>query len=205
MTSSRLEAFTDGVMAVAITIMVLALQLPDDASFSALLHTTGPMFLTYLLSFIYIGIYWNNHHHMMKLADHITGMTLWANLHLLFWLSLIPFSTAWMDDTHLAPTPIVVYGVNLLGAAIAYFALQSTIIRGQGESSRLRRAIGKDVKGKVSLVLYLTGIGLGLLTSVSHGTTRWPAVACFVVVALLWLIPDVRMEREIIHAESAEG
>lgn len=205
MAPGRLAAFTDGVLAVILTIMVLAIRLPESASLAALIHTTGPALLTYLLSFVYIGIYWNNHHHMLMLADSITGSTLWANLHLLFWLSLVPFSTAWIDDTTFAQTPVVIYGINLLCAALAYSILQATIIRGLGEASRLQRAIGQDAKGKISAALYLAGIGLGLLAGVTDGVSRWLALGCYVAVALIWLIPDVRLEQEIARAGPSSG
>jgi len=186
MRTSRLEAFSDGVLAIIITIMVLELKVPDGARLADLGQSaTG--FLTYLLSFVYIGIYWNNHHHMFHVVDRIDGAVLWANLHLLFWLSLYPFTTAWMDDTNLARTPLVVYGVNLLAAAIAYYVLQLSIFRTAG-GAVLREALGRDLKGKTSPAIYIAGILLAFVST-------WLAVACFVAVAVMWLVPDRRVER----------
>ena len=187
MRTSRLEAFTDGVLAIIITIMVLELRVPDGATLAAL-GEFAHGFLTYLLSFVYIGIYWNNHHHMFHIVDHVNGLVLWANLHLLFWLSLFPFTTAWLDQTGLARTPTVLYGANLLLAAIAYYLLVQAIFLHEGAESRLRRAIGSDLKGKVSPVLYITGIGLAFVNT-------WLAIAVFSVVAVIWLVPDRRVER----------
>jgi uncharacterized membrane protein len=186
MRTSRLEAFSDGVLAIIITIMVLELHVPEGAHLEDLADSaTG--FLTYLLSFIYIGIYWNNHHHMFQLVRRIDGAVLWANLHLLFWLSLYPFTTAWMDETDLATTPLVVYGVNLLAAAIAYFLLVHAIFRAEGPDGLLREAIGRDLKGKVSPLIYLAGI----LTAALVG---WPALFFYAAVAAIWLVPDRRLE-----------
>ena len=196
MQTSRLEAFSDGVLAIIITIMVLELRIPEDATLTALRESTGTGFLTYLLSFVYVGIYWNNHHHMFQLTERITGGVLWANLHLLFWLSLYPFTTAWMDESDFARTPVVVYGVNLLAAAVAYYVLQATIIRGQEANAPLARAIGHDLKGKLSPLLYLCGIGCGLLSAESRAFT-WLAMAIFVAVAVMWLVPDRRIERSV--------
>jgi uncharacterized membrane protein len=190
MTTSRLEAFSDGVLAIIITIMVLELKTPEGHTLAALRETTGTQLLTYLLSFVYIGIYWNNHHHMFQLVDRISGGVLWANLHLLFWLSLYPFTTAWMDESDFARTPVVVYGVNLLGAAIAYYVLQLLIFRAEGPESKLHAAVGNDLKGKLSPVLYLLGIALAFVSPVM-------AMVPFVVVALIWLVPDSRVERAI--------
>jgi len=189
MRSSRLEAFSDGVLAIIITVMVLGLAAPDGETFAALWQTTGLGLLTYLLSFIYIGIYWNNHHHLFQLHPHVNGSVLWANLHVLFWLSLYPFTTAWLTETQVALAPTVVYGLNLLGAAIAYFILQSVIIRRPG-GDRLRAAIGKDVKGWLSPVLYVLGIGLAFVMP-------WLGIVPYVAVAVMWLIPDRRIERYI--------
>jgi uncharacterized membrane protein len=186
MTTNRLEAFSDGVLAVIITIMVLELERPEGADWSAL-HDSGLGFLTYLLSFVYVGIYWNNHHHMFQVAEHVDGLVLWANLHLLFWLSLFPFSTAWLDDTHVAKVPAVVYGLNLLAAAIAYYLLQLAILR-TPSGARLRAALGWDWKGKLSPVFYLAGIGLAYVEP-------WLAEVPYVLVALIWLVPDRRVER----------
>ncbi len=186
MRTSRLEAFSDGVLAIIITIMVLELHVPTEPTLHALGEsTTG--FLTYLLSFVYLGIYWNNHHHMFQVVEHVDGLVLWANLHLLFWLSLYPFTTAWMDETELARTPLVVYGVNLLAAAVAYYLLQLSILR-LPSGAPLRRALGRDLKGKSSPVIYIAGILLAFVNG-------WLAVACYVAVAVIWLVPDRRVER----------
>jgi len=189
MQKNRLEAFSDGVLAIIITIMVLEMKVPHEPSFAALL-STWPVFLSYVLSFIYVGIYWNNHHHMMHLADRVNGTVLWSNLHLLFWLSLLPFTTGWMGENEFAPITLMLYGVNLLCCAIAYFVLQSAIIRLQGAGSVLAHAIGTDLKGKISPVLYLLGIASAY---VSH----WLSGAFYVVTALMWLAPDRRVEKEL--------
>ena len=186
MRTSRLEAFSDGVLAIIITIMVLELHVPEGARLEDL-GDSATGFLTYLLSFVYIGIYWNNHHHMFQLVRKIDGTVLWANLHLLFWLSLFPFTTAWMDETELASTPLVVYGANLLAAAIAYFLLEHAIFRAEGPDGLLRQAIGRDVKGKVSPLIYVAGI----LTAAVAG---WPAMILYTIVAAMWLVPDRRLE-----------
>ena len=186
MPTSRLEAFSDGVLAIIITIMVLELNVPEEPTLAAL-GGTATGFLTYLLSFVYIGIYWNNHHHMLHVVEHVDGIVLWANLHLLFWLSLYPFTTAWVDETNLARTPLVVYGVNLLAASTAYYILQCLICRAPG-GNRLRQAIGRDLKGKVSPLIYVTGVLLAFVQP-------YLAVACYVAVAVMWLVPDRRMER----------
>ncbi|MGH3471158.1 MAG: TMEM175 family protein [Nocardioidaceae bacterium] len=197
MTSNRLEAFSDGVLAIIITVMVLELKVPQGNDLAALLHTSGTGLLTYLLSFVYIGIYWNNHHHMFLLTDRISGGVLWANLHLLFWLSLYPFTTAWMDDSHLARVPVVVYGVNLLGAGVAYYVLQALIVRNEGGASALREAIGRDVKGRLSPILYGAGIAWALLLGEDSRAGVWIAVFFYVCVAVMWLVPDRRIERVI--------
>lgn len=189
MEKGRLEAFSDGVFAILITILVLELKIPHGETWEAL-SPLAPIFLTYVLSFIYIGIYWNNHHHLLKSTHRINGKILWANMHLLFWLSLFPFSTGWMGENHFAPLPTAVYGIVLLAAAIAYYILQSLIIKEQGESSRLREAIGKDIKGKISPLFYLAAIGLAF---VNH----WISNALYLIVALMWLIPDRRIESKI--------
>ena len=197
MRTSRLEAFSDGVLAIIITIMVLELREPDGSNLAALWHTTGSSLLTYLLSFIYVGIYWTNHHHMFQVTQWVTGGVLWANLSLLFFLSLFPFTTKWMDTTGFAQTPVVVYGVNLLLAALAYYVLQSVIIRTQGRDSALRNAIGSDFKGKISPLLYIAGGVAALIGGAGTGLNRpgiWIAVACYVAAALLWVIPDRRIE-----------
>ena len=186
MPTSRLEAFSDGVLAIIITIMVLELNVPEEPTLAAL-GGTATGFLTYLLSFVYIGIYWNNHHHMFHVVEHVDGIVLWANLHLLFWLSLYPFTTAWVDETNLARTPLVVYGVNLLAASTAYYILQRLICRAPG-GNRLRQAIGRDLKGKVSPLIYVTGVLLAFVQP-------YLAVACYVAVAVIWLVPDRRVER----------
>jgi uncharacterized membrane protein len=189
MRTSRLEAFSDGVLAIIITIMVLELKVPHAVELSAL-KPVLPVLLSYVLSFIYLGIYWNNHHHLFQATEHVSGGILWANLHLLFWLSLFPFTTAWMGENHLAPIPTAIYGFVLLMAAIAYYILQSTIIAKQGRQSLLAHAIGSDWKGKLSPVLYLAAIPLAFVSS-------WIASGLYVFVALLWLIPDPRIEREL--------
>ena len=186
MRTGRLEAFSDGVLAILITIMVLELKVPHGADLEALRHI-WPILCAYVLSFIYIGIYWNNHHHMLHTCSHVTGGILWANLHLLFWLSLIPFGTAWMGEHRLSPLPSALYGVVLFASGVAYLILQNTIIANQGANSRLRALVGKDRKGKLSAVLYLVGIGLAFV----HALV---AQAVYVGVALIWLIPDRRIE-----------
>ncbi len=187
MERDRLAAFSDGVIAIIITIMVLELKVPHGADFSALAELL-PVFLSYVLSFIYVAIYWNNHHHMLHTAPHVTGSILWANTHLLFWLSLIPFSTAWMGENHFATLPTAFYGVILLCAAIAYYILQSVIVHSQGKHSVLARAIGNDIKGKMSPILYCTGIGASFIEP-------WIAHGLYALVAIIWLIPDKRIER----------
>ncbi len=187
MTKNRLEAFSDGVIAILITIMVLELKVPHGENFQALLPLT-PVFLSYALSFVYLAIYWNNHHHMLHTCDKVRGSILWANLHLLFWLSLIPFTTAWMGENHFATPPSVLYGVIMLMAGIAYWILQQSIIASQGPDSLLKRAIGGDWKGKSSIALYATAT---LMAFWSH----WVSQGIYVLVALLWLIPDRRIER----------
>jgi uncharacterized membrane protein len=198
MPTTRLEAFSDGVLAIVITIMVLDLKVPTGDDLAALRHSTGSGLLTYLISFVYVGIYWNNHHHMFQVTEQITSSTLWANLHLLFWLSLLPFTTAWVDTTGFARTPVTSYGVNLLAAGVAYVVLQQVIIRSQGPDSALRHAVGRDTKAKVSLLLYLAGIGVcGALGGVVAPAAIIVAMACFVVAPVLWLIPDRRITRVI--------
>jgi uncharacterized membrane protein len=189
MEKERLLAFSDGVIAIIITIMVLELKVPHDASLGALAAVIPP-FLSYVLSFTYVAIYWNNHHHMFQLVRHVDGAILWANMHLLFWLSLIPFATDWMGENHFAPVPMVVYGIALLMPALAYYVLQRTIIRRQGRDSTLARALGRDLKGKLSPVLYIAGTLLALADTRIAG-------AIYVSVALMWLVPDRRIERAI--------
>jgi len=187
MTSSRLEAFSDGVIAILITIMVLELKAPVGQGIAAL-RPLGPVFLAYVLSFIYVGIYWNNHHHLLHTSRTVSGPMLWANLHLLFWLSLVPFATAWMGENQFAAAPSAVYGFVLLMAALAYLLLQQTIIAAQGPDSLLQRALGRDWKGKLSPLVYLSAIPLAY---VSH----WSAQALYWLSALLWLVPDRRIEK----------
>ena len=188
MNKTRLEAFSDGVIAILITIMVLELRIPEGAADWEALQPIAPVFITYVLSFVVVGIYWNNHHHLVHAADRMTGAILWANLHLLFWLSLIPFATGWMGRNNFAPVPTAVYGVVLLAAAIAYTILERTIIAAQGARSRLKEAIGSDVKGWASLAMYAAAIPLAF-------TNRWIAYALYVGVVLLWFVPDRRIER----------
>ena len=187
MVKGRLEAFSDGVLAIIITIMVLEMKVPHSADLDAL-RPLLPVFSSYVLSFVYIGIYWNNHHHMLHAVQHVSGPILWANLHLLFWLSLFPFVTGWMGENHFAPVPAALYGFVLLMAGIAYTILQGAIIASQGEQSLLAKAVGSDLKGKLSIVLYAVAVPsafLGLRI----------AEALYVLVALMWLVPDRRIER----------
>jgi uncharacterized membrane protein len=188
MDTRRLEAFSDGVLAIIITIMVLELKVPHDASLAAV-YALWPVFLSYVLSFIYIGIYWNNHHHMLHVTRRVTGGVLWANLHLLFWLSLLPFSTGWMGENEFARWPTVAYGVNLLACALAYFLLERRIIAAEGPDGKLADAVGPDKKGKLSPLFYLAGILAAGLWQPLAG------MAFFVMVALVWLVPDTRIER----------
>ena len=189
MRKGRLEAFSDGVIAILITIMVLELKIPHGTDWQAL-RPLLPVFLTYVLSFVYLAIYWNNHHHMLHATDQINGKILWANMHLLFWLSLVPFTTGWMGENHLAPLPTAVYGAVLLAAALAYYLLQKTIIAQQGRKSMLRAAIGRDLKGKISPLFYLVAIPLAFLN-------QGISVTLYVIVALMWLIPDRRIESKL--------
>jgi uncharacterized membrane protein len=189
MSKGRLEAFSDGVIAILITIMVLELRVPHGAGWPAL-RPVVPAFLTYVLSFIFLGIYWNNHHHMFHAVDRINGRILWANLHLLFWLSLVPAVTAWVGENYREPVPAAVYGVVLLLAALAYTILLREILIEQGPESKLAIAVGKDVKGKISAGLYLAAIPLAFVS-------QWIADAIYVAVALIWLVPDRRIERKL--------
>ena len=189
MNKMRLETFSDGVLAIIITIMVLELKVPHGSDFKSL-QSIWPVFVSYILSFIYLAIYWNNHHHMLQTVKRINGSILWANLHLLFWLSLVPFVTGWMGENHFAPFPVAAYGIVLLMAAIAYFILQTSIIRRDGKDSLLARAIGRDIKGKISPILYVIAI-------LSTFFNAWIAGAIYIFVALIWLIPDKRIERVI--------
>jgi uncharacterized membrane protein len=189
MSKGRLEAFSDGVLAIIITIMVLELKVPHGATLNVLLPVL-PVLLTYALSYVFVGIYWNNHHHLLHATTRISGGVLWANLHLLFWLSLVPFVTGWMGDNHFEPLPVAVYGVVLLMAAIAYFILVRTIFAAEGPGSRLAALLGDDFKGKVSGVLYAVAIPLAFVQC-------WLALGIYVVVALIWLVPDRRIERQL--------
>jgi uncharacterized membrane protein len=186
MNKSRLEAFSDGVLAIIITIMVLELKVPHENNMAALQNLL-PVFMSYLLSFIYVG-YWNNHHHMLTAIKEVNGGILWANLHLLFWLSLVPFATGWMGENHFAAAPMALYGFVLLMAAIAYFILQSILIKQQGKDSVLAKAVGKDLKGKLSPVFYLIAIPAAFYN-------EWISEGLYILVALMWLIPDTRIER----------
>ena len=192
MEKDRLAAFSDGVIAVIITIMVLDLKIPHDPSLDAL-KAVFPTFVSYILSFIYVAIYWNNHHHFFHLVTRVNGAILWANMHLLFWLSLIPFATGWLGENDTASWPAAIYGVALLMPAIAWYGLQTVIIRTQGPGSALAQALGPDLKGKISPLLYLTGIGLAF-------AYVWLADAIYALVALMWIIPDRRVEDAISRA-----
>jgi len=190
---TRLEAFSDAVIAIIITIMVLELKVPHGTELNSL-QDVLPSFLSYVLSFIYLGIYWNNHHHLLHTVKKVSGGILWANLHLLFWLSLIPFTTGWMGENHFAPTPSALYGINLLMAAISYYILQTVILKIHGEDSVLAKAIGSDFKGKMSPILYVIAV-------IASFYNEWISEGIYVFVALIWLIPDKRIER-IINSEN---
>ncbi|HEY6896913.1 MAG TPA: TMEM175 family protein [Rhodocyclaceae bacterium] len=192
MNKNRLEAFSDGVIAIIITIMVLELKVPHGESLEALAPLL-PVFLSYVLSFVYVGIYWNNHHHMLHASGRVTGAVLWANLHLLFWLSLFPFATGWMGENHFAAMPAALYGFVLLMAAIAYWLLQQAIIAAQGTGSLLQKAVGRDWKGKLSPLSYLVGMAAAFWQP-------WISMAVYVLVALLWLVPDRRIEKALVDA-----
>jgi uncharacterized membrane protein len=189
MSTSRLEAFSDAVIAILITIMVLGLKVPHGTDWESL-RPVLPVFLTYVLSFVTLGIYWNNHHHLLSAAERVNGRILWANLHLLFWLSLLPFMTGWMGENHFASLPAAAYGSVLLLAAVAYFILQTAIVTAQGSDSKIAAALGNDLKGKISPVLYLAAIPLAFVS-------RWIALGLYVSVALMWLVPDRRIETTI--------
>ncbi|HEV7668742.1 MAG TPA: TMEM175 family protein [Thermoanaerobaculia bacterium] len=189
MGKGRLEAFSDGVIAIIITIMVLELKVPHGTDFAALAKLS-PVFLSYVLSFIYVGIYWNNHHHLFQAVHKINGRILWANLHLLFWLSLTPFVTGWMGENHFAPLPVALYGVNLFMAAISYTILVRALLAHHGQDSTLAKAIGKDFKGYLSLALYFFAIPLSFVNS-------WIGVSLYALVAIIWFIPDRRIEKQI--------
>jgi uncharacterized membrane protein len=187
MRPERLSGFSDGVIAIIITIMVLELKVPHGADWEALKNLL-PVFLSYVLSFTYIAIYWNNHHHLLHTCERVNGTILWANTHLLFWLSLIPFATAWLGENNVAPLPTAVYGVALLMPAIAYYLLQTAIVRVNGADSSLAKALGADIKGKISPVIYVVGIALAFISP-------WLSMAMYTLVALIWLIPDRRIEK----------
>lgn len=191
MGKNRLEALFDGVLAIIITIMVLEMHIPSGHSLDALLPLV-PVIFSYVMSFIYLGIYWNNHHHMLYVCDKVTGSILWANLNLLFWLSLIPFTTAWMGESRFSAQPVALYGFVLLMASLAYWILEYRIIVSQGEQSRLKYAVGADWKGRLSMLFYLLGI---LLSFVS----QWLALAIYIIIAIIWLVPDQRIERSLEH------
>ena len=197
MSKDRLQAFSDGVIAILITIMVLELHTPDGTDWQALRHEL-PVLLAYVLSFVYIGIYWNNHHHMLSAVQRVSGGTLWANLHLLFWLSLVPFTTSWMSENNFPTVPVAVYGITLLAAAIAYVVLQTLLLRADTEGSMLAAALGRDAKGRLSPLLYCAGIGLSFVNP-------WLGIACYVIVALVWLVPDRRVERTLTAAHGGPG
>lgn len=197
MDKGRLEAFSDGVIAILITIMVLELKVPHGADLHAL-QPLIPVLLSYVLSFVFLGIYWNNHHHMLQITRRISGGILWANHHLLFWLSLVPFATAWMGENHLAPMPTAMYGLVLLLSAIAYTILQTTIIAAEGSRSRLAHAVGRDRKGKLSIVVYAVAVPLAF---VLPGL----AVALYVAVTLMWLVPDRRIEQDALQVDGEDG
>ena len=188
MTTGRVEAFSDGVIAIIITIMVLELRAPHDVTLAGL-RPLLPVFGSYVMSYVYIGIYWNNHHHLFHAAQHVSGKCLWANLHLLFWLSLVPFTTAWMGENHFATWPVALYGTVLLMSAIAYTILVRTLLASQG-NELLANALGSDFKGKISIAIYVVGIPLAFLSP-------WLALALYILVAIIWLIPDRRIERRI--------
>jgi uncharacterized membrane protein len=187
MGKTRLEAFSDGVIAIIITIMVLEMQAPHGADLRSL-RPVLPVFLSYVLSFVHVGIYWNNHHHLLHTARHVTGSILWANLHLLFWLSLIPFVTAWMGENYFEQQPVALYGVVMLMSGVAYYILSIVLIRHHGPESALRAAVGNDFKGIFSVVMYVVAIGIAF-------ANHWLALAIYVAVALMWLVPDRRIER----------
>jgi uncharacterized membrane protein len=193
MGKNRLEAFSDGVLAIIITIMVLEMKVPHGDTLAALTPLV-PVFLSYILSFVYVGIYWNNHHHLLHTVRQVSAPIMWSNLHLLFWLSLFPFATGWMGENHFAPLPTALYGVVLLMAAFAYLLLQRLIVAGSGEGSALRQAFGHDWKGKASVLFYVAAIGVSFWVS-------WLAQLFYVVVALMWLVPDRRIERVLHQAE----
>ena len=196
MSTGRMEAYSDGVIAILITVMVLELPTPHGTDWGAL-REAAPVLLCYVLSFVYLGIYWNNHHHMLQITHRVTGLILWANLHLLFWLSLIPFATAWLGENEFAPIPAAAYGIVLLAAALAYFALQTAIIRDQGPDSVVAHAVGRDIKGRLSPAAYALGIGLSFVS-------QWLAMAVYAGMAVVWLVPDRRIERTVRASPSSD-
>ena len=191
MSKGRLEAFSDGVIAIIITIMVMEMKAPASADWSAL-HPMIPVFLSYALSFVFLGIYWNNHHHLFQAVKHVNGTVLWANLHLLFWLSMVPFATAWMGENHFEPSPVALYGFVLLFAAIAYYILARTLVTLHGQDSTLAVALGADFKGKISIVIYVSGILFSYFNPVI-------ANLLYIAVAIMWLVPDKRIEKILSH------
>ena len=195
MSSGRLEAFSDGVLAIIITIMVLELKIPHGEELNDL-KPLMPVFLSYVISFIYIGIYWNNHHHMMYVVEHVNGKVLWANIHLLFWLSLVPFASGWMGENDFAFWPVVLYGILLMMAGIAYYILAQTLIKLHGENSTIAKAIGRDKKGLISLFIYAAGVALCYINS-------WISLSLYTLVAAIWLIPDKRIEKKIVEKTSS--
>jgi len=195
MNKNRLEAFSDGVLAIIITIMILEIKVPEGAATFESLQKLFPIFISYVLSFIYIGIYWNNHHHMLQSTTKVNGAILWANLHLLFWLSLVPFATGWMGENHFAKATLALYGFILLMAGIAYVILQDLIIKSQGKNSLLKKAVGKDLKGKSSAILYVIGI-------ISSFYNEWISGAVYLFIALMWLVPDTRIEKRVDEIEA---
>jgi uncharacterized membrane protein len=197
MNKSRLEAFSDGVMAIIITIMVLEMKAPHSADWHAL-EPLAPIFLSYVLSFVYLGIYWNNHHHLLQAVRRVSGGVLWANLHLLFWLSLIPFVTGWMGENHFAQLPVALYGAVLLCSGIGYYILAHALIAQHGDDSELATALGSDFKGKISVALYAIAIPLAFVSS-------WIACSVYVAVAIMWLIPDRRIEKVLADRDTGAG
>jgi len=195
MGKNRFEAFSDGVIAIIITIMVLEMKVPHGDSIETLVPLL-PVFLSYVLSFVHLGIYWNNHHHMLHTCHKVNGGIMWANLHLLFWLSLIPFTTGWMGENHFSPTPSAIYGIVLFMSSIAYWILQQQIIVSQGADSLLKKAVSGDWKGKISPVLYVIGIGIAFWS-------QWVSIGLYVLVALIWLVPDQRVENVLLSKETS--
>lgn len=189
MGKGRLEAFSDGVLAIIITIMVLEMKVPHGADWDSL-KPLAPVFMSYILSFIYIGIYWNNHHHLLHAVHKISGKVMWANNHLLFWLSLMPFASGWMGENHFASLPTAVFGVDLLMAGVAYYILAQSLIKLHGKESVIARAVGRDSKGKISVIIYAAGVGLSCLNG-------WISLALYTLVAIIWLIPDRRIEKKL--------